>query len=262
MTLAITIIFFLFGLIIGSFLNVVIYRFNTGRTFGGRSMCMTCSRTLSWYELIPLFSFLIQKGKCRGCRAKISMQYPLVEMVTGLIFVAIFLKFQYLFWADTVSFSANLAYYATLFSLLLVISVYDIKHKIIPDTLVAVFGIFAFLGMFFFSQGAFYLHTPGALDFLAGPILALPFAGIWLASQGKWMGLGDAKLMLGLGWMLGLPLGVSGLVLAFWIGSVVGLALLLFSKRHHIKSELPFAPFLVLGAILTFLLEVNFFPFF
>ena len=140
MTLTITFIFFFFGLIIGSFLNVVIYRFNTGRTLGGRSACMSCMRKLSWYELIPLGSYLVQAGKCRGCKTKISFQYPLVELITGLIFAILFLKFQYLFWTDIGSFSFTIAFYAAIFSVLMIISVYDLKHKIIPDVLSFVFG--------------------------------------------------------------------------------------------------------------------------
>jgi prepilin signal peptidase PulO-like enzyme (type II secretory pathway) len=262
MTLIITIIFFVLGLIIGSFLNVVIYRYNTGRTFGGRSVCLSCNRILSWNELIPIGSFLAQRGKCRGCKTKISIQYPLVEIITGFIFAALYLKFQLYFWTDTLGFSATLAFYATLFSLLLVIAVYDLRHKIIPDTLVAIFGILAFLGMFFFGGGIFYPHIPGIYDLFAGPIIAFPFATLWLVSRGKWMGFGDAKLALGLGWMLSLPLGLSGLVMAFWIGAVFGILLLIFSKRRGIRSEIPFAPFLAIGALLAFLFNINLFPFF
>ena len=261
MTLIITIIFLVFGIIIGSFLNVVIYRLNTGKTFGGRSMCFSCARTLSWYELVPVGSFLIQKGKCRGCKSKISIQYPMVEMITGIIFAAIFLKFQYLFWVDTFSFSLTLGYYATLFSLLMVITVYDIKHKVIPDSLSLIFGIFSFVGIFFFLNSNFYIHYPNFIQYLSGPILALPFALLWFVSKGKWMGFGDAKLAVGLGWMLGLSLGLSALVLSFWIGALMGILLLIFSKHYGIKSQLPFAPFLALGTLIAFLFEFNFFPF-
>src|SRR3989344_8884577 len=97
----ITIIFFLFGLIIGSFLNVVIFRFNTGHTFGGRSGCMTCQNKLCWYELIPMISFFALRGRCRKCKAKISIQYPIVELLSGLIFAGLFLKFQDVFYINT-----------------------------------------------------------------------------------------------------------------------------------------------------------------
>ncbi|MFA5770995.1 MAG: prepilin peptidase, partial [Patescibacteria group bacterium] len=101
MTITITIIFFIFGLIIGSFLNVIIFRFNTHRSFGGRSGCMTCQKQLRWYELIPLFSYLGLKGRCSGCKTKISKQYFWVELLTGIIFAGLFLKFQNVFFGNT-----------------------------------------------------------------------------------------------------------------------------------------------------------------
>jgi prepilin signal peptidase PulO-like enzyme (type II secretory pathway) len=261
MTLAITIILFIYGLVIGSFLNVVICRYNTQRNFGGRSACMSCNKNLCWYELIPLGSFIVQGGKCRGCKSKISIQYPLVEMIIGFLFAVIFLKYQDLFWANTFNFSILLAYYATIFSLLIVISVYDIRHKIIPDLMSLIFGIIAFVGIFIFSDGMLNIHIPTLYAFLSGPLLALPFAFLWFVSRGTWMGFGDAKLSLGLGWMLGISQGFSAVVMSFWIGGFISVGLLIFSKKYKIKSELPFAPFLVVGTILVFLFNLNFFNF-
>lgn len=260
MTPTITIIFFIFGLIIGSFLNVVIFRLNTQKSFGGRSRCLSCHNQLSWYELIPLISFLGLKGRCKSCRTRISIQYPLVELLTGAIFACLFLKFQDVFYSSTFIFAGTMAFYAGMLSLLIVIAVYDIRHKIIPDALALVFGILAFIGLFFFSGYGFNLHIPSILEFLSGPLIALPFALIWLVSKGAWMGLGDAKLALGLGWLLGLSRALSGLVLSFWSGAIIGLILIAFSKKHSMKSEIPFAPFLVLGAIIAFLFELHLFP--
>jgi len=260
MTSIITIIFFVFGLIIGSFLNVVIFRFNTGRHFGGRSECMVCRNKLHFYELIPLFSFFALGGKCGNCKAKISNQYPIVEFISGLIFASLFLKFQDIFYINTLVFSISYAYYATMFSILLVIAVYDFKHKIIPDVLSIILGVMAFIGLFFFSNYLFYPHIPSVLELLSGVMLALPFAFIWFVSKGTWMGLGDAKLALGLGWLLGYSRILSGAVLAFWSGAIIGLILIIFSKKHGIKSEIPFAPFLVLGVLLAFLFELHLFP--
>ena len=249
-----TIIFFIFGLIIGSFLNVVIIRFNTQRSFGGRSGCMSCMNTLSWYELIPVFSFLFLRGKCKNCKAGISIQYPIVEFLTGFIFAALFLKFQNLFFYNTtLIFSFTYAYYAVIFSLLLVIAVYDLKHKIIPDILVIVLGILAFVGLFFFNNLGFYPHIPSILELLSGLIVAFPFFLFWLVSSGKLMGLGDAKLALSFGWLFGLSHAFSGIIVGVWIGAIVGVILVIFSKKHKMTSEIPFAPFLVLGVVLAFL---------
>src|SRR3989344_1715921 len=207
--------FFVFGLIIGSFLNVVIYRMNTARSLSGRSACMSCQNKLCWYELIPLFSFFGLQGRCRNCKAKISIQYPLVEFVTGLIFLSLFLKFRNIFFFSLPIFSITYLYYALMFSLLIVITIYDLRHKIIPDVLSFTFDVLAFIGLFFFTNSIFY----------------------------------------------GLSMGFSALVLAFWIGAVVGLGLVIFSKKYGFKSEIPFAPYLILGTLLVFIFNFNLFNF-
>jgi len=254
-----TIIFFVLGLIIGSFLNVVIFRLNTSRSFGGRSLCLSCQHVLHWYELIPLFSFIALGGRCSQCKTKISRQYPIVEFLTGLFFAALFLKFQDLFFLYTISFSLTYAYYAAAFSILLVISVYDLKHKIIPDELSLILGIFTFIGLFFFGNFGLSPHIPSVLEFLSGILIAAPFALFWLVSSGRWMGLGDAKLAISLGWLLGLSRAISGVVISFWIGAIIGILLIVFSKNHGMKSEIPFAPYLVLGTVLAFLFELHLF---
>jgi prepilin signal peptidase PulO-like enzyme (type II secretory pathway) len=265
MEITLTIVFFVLGLIIGSFLNVVIFRLNTEKSFGGRSACMSCQHKLCWYELIPVVSFIFLWGRCKNCKTKISSQYPIVEAITGIIFATVFLKFQDIFFLDTLKFSFSYAYYTAMFSLLLVISVYDFKHKIIPDALSFIFGILGFLGLFFFNasglpaQADFGPGLPPISEFLSGLLIAAPFAFFWFVSKGTWMGLGDAKLALGLGWMLGLSRVFSGAVLAFWIGAVVGLFLILFKKNYGMKSEIPFAPYLALGAFLAFIFELHLF---
>lgn len=253
--------FFIFclGCIIGSFLNVVIYRFNSGKTLGGRSMCMTCSTQLSWYELIPVFSYLFQLGKCRSCSVKISHQYPFVEFLTGIVFAVVSFHFSSL-----IDFSINhyllfVSLHMMIFSLLIVISVYDIRHKIIPDVLVFTFILFSFLLMFINPSpfGPLFI-TPTMLSLLSGPLYALPFAVIWLVSRGRFMGLGDAKLILGIGWMLGFYYAGSALMLSFWIGTVVSLLIILFSKmRFSMKTEVPFGPFLAISTFIVFAFSIT-----
>jgi len=221
---------------------------------------MSCQHKLSWYELIPVFSFLALGGRCRNCKTKISVQYPLVELTTGIIFAVLFFKFQDIFFMDAVAFSLTYAYYSLMFSLLVVIATYDLKHKIIPDVLSFVLGLLAFIGLFLFgSYGFIGLHLPPLIELLSGVLIAAPFALFWLVSSGRWMGLGDAKLAIGLGWLLGLSRALSGIVLAFWLGAIIGIALLVLSKKHGMKSEIPFAPYLVLGAFLAFIFELHLF---
>lgn len=249
---------FLLGCIIGSFLNVVIFRYHGGQSLNGRSYCFTCGKQLAWYELIPLLSFVIQRGRCRSCRSSISWQYFLVELATGLLFVAAFLKG----YTDI-----SLVFPLIALSLLVTIFAYDIRHTIIPDGLVYLFSGIAFLYAFV-SFDPLILSFPSASALLAGPLLFLPFFCLWFFSRGTWMGLGDAKLALGIGWFLGLLGGLTAIILAFWVGAVVSLALLgiqylaarkrtVLRKRFSFKSEIPFAPFLIIGFLMVFFFDID-----
>lgn len=256
-------VFFVLGLIIGSFLNVVIYRLNTNKTLGGRSACMSCNKKLSWYDLVPLFSFLFLKGKCRYCKSKISYQYPLVEFISGFVFFCVFYKLINIYFIFNLGFIVSFLYYVFLFSVFLVIVVYDLKHKIIPDVLSFIFGLVAFVGMFLFSQNyilnIFSPHLPNISDILYPLLIPLPFVLLWIVSFGKWIGLGDAKLAFGIGYLLGLGMALSALALAFWIGAVVGLGLVMFGRHYGMKSEIPFAVYLFLGTFLAFIFELHIF---
>ena len=212
------IIVFILGTIIGSFLNVLVLRYNTGFSFiTGRSRCFTCSKYLNWYELIPLFSFLMIGGKCLGCKSKVSYQYPIVEGITGVVFVGVFWIF---------SLSPLLPIYLIISSLLIAMAVYDYLHKIIPDGMVYSFIFLSFVAMLITHPLASLFSIPLSFDLLAGPILFSFFAILWLVSGGKWMGFGDAKLALGVGFLLGFTGGVYAIMLAFYIGAVFSLSLI------------------------------------
>ncbi len=250
------IIFFIFGTIIGSFLNVVVFRYNTNMSFmSGRSKCLSCGKHLFWYELVPLWSFIFLKGRCLNCNSKISAQYFWIEFFTGLSYAA-------LFWQ--IGFSWILILYLLAASLLIVITAYDLGHKIIPDGFVYPFNAIAAL-IIFFSYGFLNIFSGQAgMDFLGGIILFAFFGALWLVSEGRWMGFGDAKLALGVGWMLGFSGGIFAIISAFWIGAIWSLILIAFEKlkilkRHHItiKSEIPFAPFIALGVLLQIITGWN-----
>ncbi len=247
---------FILGAIIGSFLNVVIYRLGTGASImRGRSMCFSCGKVLGWYELIPVVSFLIQRRKCRMCKSKISWQYPIVEIVTGLLFLLTWTSgFQVL----------ELFYFWIIIAVLLIIAVYDLRHKIIPNSFVYTFIVLSVLPLIW----KYGIQIFVMWDFYAAPILFLPFAGLWFISRGAWMGFGDAKLAWGIGWFLGLYAGISAIILSFWIGAVWGLSLIALShtqqlldkrKRFTMKSEIPFGPFLIIGTLIVFFFNVDVF---
>ena len=225
-------IFFLFGLAVGSFLNCIIYRLEKKQSFlKGRSFCPHCKHTLAWQDLIPVVSFLILKGKCRYCHKKISWQYPLVELATGIIFLLIFYFQQPIFY-----------FFITPF--LLIIFVYDLKHFIIPDKVIypaiAISLIYNLLDWSRFGIDVF-LAAFGAAGF---------FLVIVLLSKGKWMGVGDIKLAFLMGLILGSPNILVALFFAFLAGAIMGIGLIALSRKS-LKSEVPFGPFLVGGTFLA-----------
>jgi prepilin signal peptidase PulO-like enzyme (type II secretory pathway) len=247
-----TIFLFILGLIVGSFLNVVILRFNTGRGLGGRSSCMSCATKLAWWELVPLISFCALRGRCKSCRTPLSWQYPLVEAGTGALFALLYVSLQ----PQTLLDGIHFVLMAMLACIMVVIFVYDLRHTIIPDECSYTAAVIAFAAVFInssvFTASGFVLPAWHALA--AGPIIALPFFLLWLVSRGTWMGLGDAKLMLSLGWMVGLVTGATGTVFAFWLGALVSIAYYAVRNRTwRLRNiEVPFAPFLIVGIYLAF----------
>jgi prepilin signal peptidase PulO-like enzyme (type II secretory pathway) len=232
---------FLFGLCIGSFLNCYIYRLEKGKTLKGRSFCPQCKHILSWKDLFPVFSYLFLGGKCRYCRKKISIQYPLVELLTGIIFVLIF--------SFVKSFSIlgflNLAFLFYIFSALAIIFIYDLKHYIIPDrVLFPAISVALIYNLINFQQ---------ILDNLLAVVVAAGFfLFIFLISRGRWMGFGDVKLAILMGLLLGLSNVLVALFLAFFFGAIIGVILMVFGKKG-LKSEIPFGPFLIIGTFIAML---------
>ncbi|MBI2013044.1 MAG: prepilin peptidase [Candidatus Colwellbacteria bacterium] len=254
-------ILFILGTIVGSYLNVVSLRFSRNEGFKasrkGRSHCPHCAKTLKWYELIPLLSFLIQGGKCRSCRKRLSLQYPIIEFLAGLSLV---LTPWQLGW------SPFTILWILAFLLFILIAAIDLRLGIIPDKLsilVAVLGLLtallvyldsdlgtSFIGsyalLFQLGEGNFWVHR------LVGVMFGLAFfGGIYLFTRGKAMGLGDVKLAGAIGLLLGWPDVALALVLAFFVGSIFAIPLLL-TKRKALKDALPFGPFIVAGVTLVF----------
>lgn len=231
---------FMFGLAIGSFLNALVHRLENGESvLHGRSYCPQCKHLLAWYDLIPLLSFMLLKGRCRHCKEKISFQYPLVELATGIVFLAVF---------NVVGLSL-LSYLWAVASAFIVIFVYDIKHYLIPDKI-----LYSAIGLvlLYTIVGSWELGVENLISALvAGLAASAFFLAIYLLSKGKAMGFGDVKLTFLLGLFLGWPSILVALFFAFCIGAAVGL-LLITLKKKGLKSEVPFAPFLIMGTAIAF----------
>lgn len=257
-------IFFSLGAVIGSFLNVVIYRLHTGRSLSGRSHCMSCGKTLAWFELVPVFSYLWLRGSCKGCSSYIPSRYFVVEVLTGLLFALV--------WSISATDYVLLILNLLLVTICVVMIVYDMRHMIIPDELTFMVGViaFCFLGYAVFVRGDYGLIISHSISALCASFF---FWGLWYMSKGKWIGFGDVKLALPFGLIVGLEGVFSMVVFSFWIGALVSVTLLgleRLSKRGKvrlhflsspltIKSEVPFAPFFISGFLLVQLLHADIF---
>lgn len=237
---------FIFGLIVGSFLNVIIFRLkNGGRIILDRSKCLYCKKELQVLDLIPVLSFLFFQGRCRYCNKKISWQYPLVELVTALSFLLIFLNIDFLkinfpvfaLWGDITLF----LFFVFILSSLIVIFVYDLRYYLIPDIILlpAIIVVVAILVLAVFSSYFFVLG-----NFFGALVFSGFFLAQYLISKGKWVGGGDVKLGILLGLILGWKLALLCLFLAYIAGALVASVLILLKKKTR-KDVIPFGPFLI-----------------
>lgn len=232
----------LYGLIIGSFLNVCIYRIPKGDSIAfPPSHCFNCGKKIKWYDLFPVISYIILGGKCRFCKDKISIRYPLIELATGVLFAALYLSY---------GFSIELLRYAILIPFLIVIGMIDLDTTDVYDVTVFI-GIacgIIFIGYTVIMHGDFLSFIYGGL--LAGGVITL----IILLTKG--MGWGDAEICLLCGLFLGLKLTIVMMMLSFIVGGIVGIFLIV-TKIKSRKDYIPFGPFIAAASIMTIFLGNN-----
>ncbi|KKQ96885.1 MAG: Type 4 prepilin-like protein leader peptide-processing enzyme [Candidatus Levybacteria bacterium GW2011_GWA1_39_11] len=233
---------FLFGAAVGSFLAVLIDRLRRGETFiSGRSKCESCKRTLTPSELIPILSFFLQKGKCKGCKAKIPSRLIIAEILTGLSFAGLFLL--YYFGGIGI---IELIYLILILSISIGIFISDIAYGIIPDELVVAFLSVSLLYGFVFVPFDMTNH------FLSGIVLMLLFLILFLSTKGRGMGFGDVKLSFALGIFLGFPKIIVSTYMAFLTGAFVSVILIMWGKKRLKKDTIPFGPFLIFSALVSY----------
>ncbi|MFA5659025.1 MAG: prepilin peptidase [Oscillospiraceae bacterium] len=220
---------FAFGIIIGSFLNVCIYRLPKEESLiTGASHCMACGKKIKKYDLIPVFSYIILKGKCRGCGEKISIRYPIVELINGLLWLLVFFTYDFSFKAITIS---------LLFSALVVVFFMDWDTQLISTPVVIFIGALSVPYYFLDSGVSPLMHILGAF------VVSLPLLAIELLSKGRAMGRGDVYLMAAAGLFLGAKL----IAVAFFFGLLSGSVAGLIIKYKTKSSKFAFGPFLSLG---------------
>ncbi len=230
---------FVFGTLVGSFLNVCICRLPKDESIvSPPSHCPVCSYQIRWYDNIPLLSYLFLRGKCRGCGTHISIQYPLVELLNGVLAMLLFLRF-----GPTPAFAALFLFC----SALVVITFIDIEHQIIPDE-ISLSGIVVGFALSFFLQGHGWLNSLLGILLGGGSLLLVAYSYQLLTGK-EGMGGGDIKLLAMMGAFLGWKAVPFIIFASSLIGSVVGIFIMLVQKKDS-KLAIPFGPYLAVGAVL------------
>jgi len=239
------IVLFIFGTIFGSFYNVVGTRLPNGKSIvTPASHCDKCKKTLKYYELIPIFSFLFQKGKCRNCKTKLSAKYLIYELFTGLCFMLCYKVF---------GFNLELLFALTFVSGLIIIIISDIEYYIIPDEIIVITSILAIIQMYFiYGSKAVFMHLlSGVLAFLV--MLSVKIFGDF-AFKKESMGGGDIKLLF----LIGLVIGFKMSVVTIFLASLIGLPVSLFVLKLKKDNIIAFGPFLSIAAMILFLFQMDF----
>ncbi len=247
---AIYIYVFIFGLIIGSFINVLIYRIPEGRNIvAPPSSCTSCGKRLAAPDLVPVFSYIFLRGRCRYCGGRISPRYPLIELLTALVFIALFIKF---------GFSAPFFAFAYLMIILIAVFFIDIDHRIIPNGLVLagmaggiVFFVYNCISPVTEVFGDDKWWTPLAGLFPgSGFLLLVAVLGSLIYRTDDAMGMGDVKLMAPIGLFLGWKLCIAALASSILLGGIISMLLMLLRIKKR-KDTVAFGPFIVIGSFVT-----------
>ncbi|MDD3225476.1 MAG: prepilin peptidase [Clostridium sp.] len=249
MDLYIGIFVFICGLIFGSFYNVCISRIPEGESISyPPSHCTSCGNRLKWYDLVPVLSFLSLKGRCRYCKAKLSFRYPLMEIITGIIFLAVYLKYGY---------QILTLKYIVFSSILIIIGMIDYDTTdVYFSTIIAgtVCGIIFLFADFYFKQGSTIMSSVEGAALGLAVIYAIVFT-----THG--MGSGDAEICFVCGLFLGFKLTVLMLFLSFVIGGVTGVLLILLKIKSR-KDYMPFGPSIALASMVTVIFGQNMISFY
>ena len=237
---------FIIGLFFGSFFGVLIDRLPKGKdVVTDRSICDFCKKEIKWYDLIPVVSFILLKGKCRFCKKSLSYSYPLLELLTGFLFAFSYMVF---FNLGLIAFIYNLI----ILSVFFITFFMDLKYGIIADKIIFPASVLVILYSAFFAKNIFINNL------LSGIFTFLFFFGIsyifYLVTKKDGMGGGDIKLSFLLGLYLGFPRILVALYIAFLTGAFISIILILWRKKRFQKDSLPFGPFLIISSVISLFL--------
>lgn len=239
------ILFFILGAVFGSFLNCLIYRIHKEKSILGRSFCISCNKTLEFWDLIPIFSYIFLRGKCRHCKSKFSIEHFLVEFILGSLFV---FGYWFFFVSNFWTFGNLIISYIFYLILVLILSfifIYDLKYYLIVDIVV-------YLGIFLSIIFGLIIGK-NIYSILYGIILGLCFFGAqYLISKGRWLGSGDILLGVLMGSLLGLKITIVALMICYFTGSIIGVFFLILKKKK-MESRIPLGPFIAFATLVCFL---------
>ena len=288
---------FMLGAILGSFLNVVavdsmnvymkekLYERSEWTFIKGkftdkifwkhlithRSSCDTCSTILTPKELVPVVSYLYQRGKCKTCEVSFAPQHLYIELIAGVLFTGVFYAIFNSYAVLSPLFVFEVFYFFIFFSLALLLMIFDYEHMIVPNFLVYPMMVMAFVANILPFKSL--QNISGTELVLSACALAAPLFLVWMLSKGKGMGFADWKISFVMGALLGLNLGLSALVMSFWVGALISLAMIGYQnylkpqqelkegeiregEELSLKSAIPFGPFLVIGLWLAYVTGV------
>lgn len=232
---------FIFGTILGSFVKVLADRSLGNKSFWGRSYCLSCKRSLPWYDLFPILSYVLLSGRCRYCKKAVSIEYLVVEsavgVLVGFLFWQSFNNFQFSF------FLPDLIFKTFFICVLAVLFVTDLKEMFIPDRIILPAILIGVIYLFLVTQNFL-------IPLLMGILIAGFFMALIIITCGKGMGGGDVKLGAFIGLVLGFPLGLLAIITSFLLGAAASVFLIIAGKKHFGQS-IPFGPFLVLGSLIS-----------
>ena len=245
---------FIFGASIGSFVQVIATRLHVAPITKSRSKCLSCGEALRIPDLVPIFSYIFLKGKCRYCKSIFGISALVIEVLFGLVFVALY----HFILSGQVTLTLSfvwLVYYTLLFGTLGVIALYDRAHSYVPTAFLFFYGFLSIVMM-----GLRYAHDPSTMILLEPVVVALPFLIVWLVTRGKGLGFGDVLLFLGVGAFFGVNQGMAVLLISIWLGALYGLYVkYLGDGKGKSGIAIPFVPFIVIAFLFVLFTDIDIF---